>query len=346
MKGGERVTPVLAERLCYTAVCTGSYESAARVADKWGVKTDDSSIHRYVAAAGERAAAVESRQVERALDVSTRSEVVEEAAREIGSAEFSLVIEMDGWLRRERGSDWAMKPAEAAGSRVEWHENKTATIFRVEDRGQSMAGRSFVVERFVVCCRDDPYEFGRRVHAQAIRRGLCQAQAVWIVSDGGIWIWNIAKDRFGHARGVLDFYHAAQHLWSVAQALYPDQLQSQRQWVEPLLHQLHHGEHGRVVETLADLVKELGDKPAQETVEKEAAYFEKHRQHLDYPRAEAAGCPIGSGAIESTCAQLQTRFKRPGQFWTRPGADHLMALEIARRNKDWSMLWPEIPSQL
>jgi hypothetical protein len=51
------------------------------------------------------------------------------------------------------------------------------------------------------------------------------------------------------------------------------------------------------------------------------------------------GCPIGSGAMESFCSQLQGRFKRCGQFWSPSGMADLLALEIARRNLDWDALW-------
>jgi hypothetical protein len=75
------------------------------------------------------------------------------------------------------------------------------------------------------------------------------------------------------------------------------------------------------------------------TAAKEIHYFEQHREHILYQARAAEGCPVGSGAMESLCGQLQGRFKRPGQFWTEPGRRHLMALEIARRNHDWNQIW-------
>jgi len=55
----------------------------------------------------------------------------------------------------------------------------------------------------------------------------------------------------------------------------------------------------------------------------------------------AWGCPVGSGAMESFCAQLQGRFKRCGQLWRASGMGDLLALEAARRNFDWDALWPQ-----
>jgi hypothetical protein len=45
---------------------------------------------------------------------------------------------------------------------------------------------------------------------------LATAQDVFVVADGGVWIWNAQQDRFGHAKGMLDFYQASreeQKLW-------------------------------------------------------------------------------------------------------------------------------------
>jgi hypothetical protein len=277
--------------------------------------------------------------VERALEPATRPQVVAEAAGAADSGEFSLVIELDGWMMRERGAEWGLKPPEIKAERVAWHELKTGVIFRLEDRAQTAGGRRLLIDKYHVAWRGEPEEFGRRVQAEALRRGLCQAQVVYVVADGGVWIWNLVEDRLSGSVGVLDFYHASQHLWAVAHELY-GQGEEARAWVAPLLHQLRHGEAGRVVGSLAELLDpEHSLAKASQVVERELKYFVHHLEHLNYPEVKAQGCPIGSGAVESTCSQLQDRFKRAGQFWSRAGQGHLLALELARRNDDWDELW-------
>ena len=76
-----------------------------------------------------------------------------------------------------------------------------------------------------------------------------------------------------------------------------------------------------------------------QTLEREVNYFQTHRDHLHYQRVQQQGCPIGSGAMESFCSQMQGRFKRPGQFWTVRGETDLLALDLALRNDDWDPLW-------
>jgi hypothetical protein len=33
---------------------------------------------------------------------------------------------------------------------------------------------------------------------------LAAAQDVFVVADGGVWIWNVQQDRFGQAKGTAE----------------------------------------------------------------------------------------------------------------------------------------------
>jgi hypothetical protein len=335
------MTPVLEERVCFTATQTGSFEKASLVAGKWGSPVDDCTIHHHVSQAGERAQSQAQERVERALDVHTRAEVVAEARAAVGSQPFSLVLMLDGWMLRERGEQWGLKPPEMKAERVAWKEMKSGIVFRLDQRARTQSGRPMVLEKFYVSDRGEPEELGRRLYAEALRRGLNQAQRVYVVADGAVWIWNLVADRFPETVGVLDFYHASQHLWAVAHALYGEETDEARQWAEPLLHQLSHGGEAGVLRTLEDLpalCRDI-DQKRRETIQREVAYFQNHKEHIHYDQRDQEGCPKGSGAMESTCSQFQDRFKRTGQFWTRDGEEHLLALELARRNDDWDEIW-------
>jgi hypothetical protein len=334
------MSPVLEDKLCFTATLTGSYEKVAQVAGKWGAEVDDSTVHAHVQSAGARAAGQSADRVERALDPATRADVVGEARADYPTGEFSLVIMMDGWMVRERGPEWGLAPPEREGERVAWHEIKSAIVFRLEQRAASQSGRRMIVEKYYVAHRGGPDEFGRRVYAEALRRGLNQAKRVYVVADGAAWIWNVVEDRFPGAAGVLDFYHASEHLWAVAHELFTDDDKACA-FVEPLLHSLNHGREARVLKTLENLSGLCAGLSAESrrVVDQNVQYFDRRRGHIHYRRVEKQGCPKGSGAMESTCSQFQDRFKRTGQFWTIPGEKHLMALELARRNSDWDEIW-------
>ena len=214
----QKITPGLAEKLCFTATLTGSYAQAAALAARWGAAVDDSVLHQQVQRAGERAdqqAQARVTAVPVPVPVPTPQPI---EARPPGA----LVIMMDGWMVRHRGRDWGLQPAHVPGERVAWQECKSAVIYRLAQAAQTQGGRGLLVEKLVVACQGEPLEFGRRVQAEARRRGLGKVPRVYVVADGGVWIWNMVADRFSEAVGVLDFYHASQHLWALAHALHPE----------------------------------------------------------------------------------------------------------------------------
>jgi hypothetical protein len=176
---------------------------------------------------------------------------------------------------------------------------------------------------------------GRRLHWEALRRGLGRAQWILVVGDGAPWIWNVAADRWAEAQEVLDFYHASEHLWELGRALWgEDQAQ---EWVESRLHELRHGEEERFLATLEALKVPRGK--AGETVRNQKNYFANQAQRMNYHEIARRGWPIGSGAVESACSGQQNRFKRRGQFWTQKGLGNLAALKSARENNHWDELW-------
>ena len=249
-----------------------------------------------------------------------------------------------------------LKPAEAAGSRVEWRDLKLAVIYRLDQLVELSGGaaatppRRQILQKFWVAAPSGtpPQEFGRHVHAQALRRGMAGAKYVLIVCDGAVWIWNIIEDPFQGALKELDFYHGSEHLWDVARDLYPQPDQA-RAWVEPLLHQLRHGQEAQVLDTLEKLPETLRNLGGvlSELVQREIKYFQNHRDHLHYQDNAAKGFPVGSGAVESGCSQFQDRFKRTGQFWNSASMGCLQALKVARNNGDWDELChlPSPPNQ-
>jgi hypothetical protein len=330
----------LQDRVSYTAVETDSYERAAKMASKWGTPLAASTIHKHAQRLGREAALQTKAREEQLMTAATQAQAV--APLPNGLELFCLVVMMDGFMARERGTDWALKPPEAKGARVAWHEVKAATIYRVDQVAQKASGRRQILQKFWVLAptQTPPQEFGRAVHAEAIRRGMGKAQFIFVLADGAVWIWNIIEDRFISCLKGLDFYHASTHLWAVAHELFPEEAKA-KAWVEPLLHQLKHGQEADVLNSLEALPaqRQTADQPLSELLQREIAYFQTHREHLHYQELAAKGSPIGTGAMESTCGQLQTRVKRTGQFWKPAGLANMLALKAALQNDDRSALW-------
>lgn len=319
----EKMTPGLADRLCFTVTATGSYEEACATAAKWGCPVDDSTLHALVQRVGERA----ERQTEKRLE-----EVPQELEPRRPPSELAVVL-LDGWLARFRGPGWGAR--RTAKARVEWHELKTGVFYVQEQAVSPDPGRGMLNDKVIVSWQGQPVELTRRLNWEAQRRGLARAQEILVLGDGSAWIWNAKADRWKRARELLDFYHGSQHLWELGRATKGEAQAAP--WVERRLHQLRHGQQKKVLKEIAAL--RVPRTEAGRTIQREQGYFKEHRGRMNYEEIARRGWPIGSGAVESACRQKQCRFKRPGQFWTVQGLRNLRALDEARRNGHWSELW-------
>lgn len=321
----QQLTPAWAQKLCFTVSATGSYEEAAAVASCWGRAIDDSTLHALVQRTGARAQA----QAEARYETLPKERRPEQAPSTLG------VVLVDGCQVRERGPGWGKKRTKK--NRVEWHELKLGVFYRHEQAARTEGGRGLLTDKVVVSWMGAPLELGRRLQWEAQREGLGRAREVLYLGDGAAWVWNLKDDRFASAHGLLDFYHASQHLWEVGRARRGEAQPGLTSWVEPRCHQLRHGRERTVLGEIARLKKRRG--AAGKILAREQHYFAGHAGRMNYQAVARRGWPIGSGAVESACRQKQCRFKRAGQFWTRRGLRDLLALDEARRNHHWDQLW-------
>ena len=307
---------------------TGSFEKAATLAGEWGCSVSDDAIRSCAVALGEKA----------------RKAPLSGACAGKAGREDVLIVMMDGWMARHRGKDWGEKRHAEGQERIHWHEIKSAVIYRLKDQAQVSPKRRALLSKHVVAvpAETDPVTFGQQVQHEAHRMGLGQARIVYVVMDGGIWLWNIFEDRFKQcAVGTLDFYHASQHLHALAAELFLENKPAARKWCAEILHSLKHHSAKKLFKTLAEL---LADPPRQapstlSAIKSANDYFESHRNHMDYSRAAKFGLPIGSGSMESQCSQFQNRFKRRGQFWTQDGFAGLLEVTIRHQNGELRSLW-------
>ena len=60
---------------------------------------------------------------------------------------------------------------------------------------------------------------------------------------------------------------------------------------------------------------------------------------MRYREFRAAGCPIGSGSVESACKLVvQQRMKQSGMRWSRGGAQSMLALRSLLLSDRWDVV--------
>ncbi|HEY9174115.1 MAG TPA: hypothetical protein VI136_17675 [Verrucomicrobiae bacterium] len=60
---------------------------------------------------------------------------------------------------------------------------------------------------------------------------------------------------------------------------------------------------------------------------------------MELSRARRGGEPIGSGFVEASGRQGQSRFKRTGQFWSTTGHEALVCRETFWRRERYALLF-------
>lgn len=308
-----------------------------------GLHLGQATMHREARRQGMRA--IELRRADVALTKTMEGLLKLSSRAHSAHAPFTLVIEIDAWNIRER-DDWGktadlLKRGEKPSR---WHWVYTGTIFRLDQRTMSAAGRPVITERGYVATRHGVDAFEEQLYAEAVLRGLLSARDTLVIADGAVWIWNLAQNRFSSATHRLDLWHLKQHLWSVAHDIFGHDSKDADAWIRPLLRCIERRKNGALdvineLQQLRTTLKHLTT-DQQKTLQREINYINDNKDRMDYKTAAALGQPLGSGAIESTCGQYQRRFKRTGQFWTLQGDESLLALDTLHRNARWHRLFP------
>jgi hypothetical protein len=181
-------------------------------------------------------------------------------------------------------------------------------------------------------------DFGLRLRQEAFRRGMSAAEEIVFLGDGAPWVWELARVNFPQATCILDFYHAAEHLTSLADSLYGEgsemAARKTRQWIAMLK------EDG--VDLMIGHVRDAlpSDTSRREDIQKQLAYFEKNRARMFYGTFRSSGFFIGSGIVEAGCKTVVgQRLKNSGMFWSLHGAQNVLTLRTALLGNHFDADW-------
>jgi hypothetical protein len=175
-------------------------------------------------------------------------------------------------------------------------------------------------------------EFGKRIYLEAYKGGWNRALTNVVLGDGAEWIWNLADFHFPGAIQIVDLYHARQHLWELARALYPNDRAQQKRWMMRQQSRLDQGQIEKLVDSLRSI--DSPNPELRDTIRTEADYFAKNAKRMRYPKFRPQPLFVGSGAIEAGCKTvIGSRTQPSGMFWTIRGAHAIIALRCCHLNE-------------
>ncbi len=180
-------------------------------------------------------------------------------------------------------------------------------------------------------------EFGPLLRQEAIRRGMGSAGEVVLLIDGAAGLESMGRDCFKDSVQIVDYYHALEHAGKVIEAQlgknHPQHATRQRRWAKRLLKDR--------VASLIEETRQAAEGGAQaEAVEKELGYFERNIQRMQYGTFRKRGFFIGSGVVEAGCKTvIGSRCKQSGMFWSKPGAENVLALRCIHSSRRLDDFW-------
>lgn len=181
--------------------------------------------------------------------------------------------------------------------------------------------------------------FGRRWGAWRRRLGLRDASAVSVLADGAKWIWQEQRKHLTHAEGVLDVFHALEHVASAAQALQSD-AESARAWTAAARQALLHAGWSGLDAFLHSDRTPRQTPPQRQAIEALRGYLAPHEHHLAYARRLRAGQSIGSGQVEGACKNLiGRRLKANAARWRIRRVNRMAGLCCLLYSNHWDAYW-------
>jgi hypothetical protein len=286
--------------------------AAQEMAAVCGIRLATSTVERYAQALGQRL-----RQEWEQLEQVREADDLPASALPVSVRPSRLHVTMDGVMAHVGG---------------DWHEVKLGCVYQTNAVGKAVRGRYMATLSASV-------SFGKRLRVLAHQAGGDRCRDVAVVADGADWIWQETGKHFPRSVQVVDFYHAAEHLWAYAHARFGEGTPAGKEgtpagkegtpaaseWMRVQKERLL---WDKVAEVIADVSAWPAGKAADQELQRRlVGYLGKHRQRMRYQTFREAGYHIGSGVAESGCKNVvQQRMKGSGMRWSQEGAEAQLQL--------------------
>jgi len=314
-------TPALARLICLEGADEPGYEKAqVHLAETGGIAVSARQIQRVVQRVGAAAQAWQEREAQ-------------------PGACDARVLYVSG-----DGTGVPMRPEELAGRQGKQPDGTAKTrqaylgcVFtqhRTDEKGHPV--RDYQSTTYVSSFKPID-EFGPLLRQEALRRGLGSAAQVVLLIDGAAGLEHMGQACFKDAVQIVDFYHGLEHAGQVLDALqgkhHPERKTRLGHWAKGLL-------KNKVESLIAETRQRAAGTPQAQAVDAALGYFERNVQRMQYGTFRKKGWFIGSGVVEAGCKTLiGARCKQSGMFWSRPGAENVLALRCLHSSQQLDPFW-------
>lgn len=176
--------------------------------------------------------------------------------------------------------------------------------------------------------------FGWRIYAEALRRGLAQAQEVIVLTDGARYNHTLVQTHFSEAIHIVDLFHAFEHLTAAAQIRWGQEATAPKAWRDLL-------EAGDIPRLLKKAGRQLpASAQSKKSLLKQWHYFENNAPHMRYAEFREKKYFVGSGVVEAGCRTvIGQRLKHSGMRSSVRGANAIIALRCCILSGRFEDFW-------
>lgn len=243
-------------------------------------------------------------------------------------------------------ADGSMVPLVGEGC-VEYKENKLGIVYNNKDivQKRSRKGKEsteIIRKRLISSLARGVEPFKKMIYAAAIEKGYFKAKNVIFLSDGAAWLSKLKDQFFSKAVKILDWYHAVEHLWTTARALFGENDEAKcRLWVSPLEDLLWEGKVDNVIQLIDKEI--FNRKQKQKPLIELRGYYYSNRDSMKYDKYRKNGWLIGSGPVESANKYIvNQRIKQSGMKWIRLHANAIIWARCKYHENEWDEFWEDM----
>ena len=189
------------------------------------------------------------------------------------------------------------------------HNNR---IFRNPDSTQYMG----TVEKIT--------QFTMQLDAFTRMHGIGFADQVVFLSDGAHWLEKLRVKLFPNSIGIIDLFHARQHLHKIVDSLRFHLKHRKVEFYEKCSRLLDLGE----IDQMVNLISQKTTDSNKDAIDKQLGYFIDNKDKMRYGLFRAVGLFIGSGVVESACKTIvENRLNGSGMRWSKKNAANVITLQ-------------------
>jgi hypothetical protein len=235
--------------------------------------------------------------------------------------------------RRYACMDGAMTPlrdrwrrdGQAGSLLCRWGECKTGVIY---EAFPSAHGDARVRQKAYLATLEDAATFGALFGALAHQEGHHRTLEWIVLGDGAPWLWQVAAQQFPGGIQIVDFWHASEHLYTVAHARFGPESPEAKAWVAARQAELKADDVRAVL--LAIAAWKPRSQAGRQLRRQQFRYFRHNAERMRYGSFLRKGYHIGSGVVEAACRQVMCqRLDEAGMHWREPNAEAILALRGA-----------------